>query len=193
MVIRQLEEEEVRLRSSIDGLSITVRALTEDEQAKVDSIASLKEQYQSTNNKLVDKEMGLRQNIDFLEVCRERLEADIKAATEEKDVLSQAHLAEKQIVNSTRGESQDIDELRQAAERRQPLENVPLSLGEGRAEEDGAVGLEHMIRSAFDSEEEHLAPTEDIPLPLFSRALPAASGRPLEAPMGNKTEENIEV
>ncbi|OAA45714.1 hypothetical protein ISF_09582 [Cordyceps fumosorosea ARSEF 2679] len=188
LVIRQLEEEEVRLRSSIDDLSMTVRALTEDEQAKGDSIASLKEQYQSTNKKLVEKEMGLRQNIDFLEVCRERLEADIKAATEEKDVLSQAPL-----VNSTRGGSQDIDELRQATERRQPLENVPLSPGEGRAEEDGAVGLEYMIRGAFDSEEEHLAPTEDIPLPLFSRALPAASDRPLEAPMGNQTEETIEV
>ncbi|KAK8142903.1 hypothetical protein G3M48_008005 [Beauveria asiatica] len=68
LVIRQLEEEEVRLRSSID--------------------ASLKEQHQSTNNKLAEKEMGLRQNIDFLQVCRERLEADIKAATEEKDVVS---------------------------------------------------------------------------------------------------------
>ncbi|PMB65574.1 hypothetical protein BM221_008935 [Beauveria bassiana] len=148
LVIRQSEEEEVRLRSSIDGLSITVRALTE-EQAKVDSIASLKEQHQSTNNKLVEKEMRLRQNIDFLEVCRERLEADIKAATEEK--------------------------------------------GDIRAEEDGAAGLEYMIRSAFDSEEEHLAPTEDIPLPLFSRALPATSDRPLEAPMGNQTEETIEL
>ncbi|KAM3497250.1 hypothetical protein MY10362_009395 [Beauveria mimosiformis] len=100
LVIRQLEEEGVQLRSSIDSLSMTVRALTEDEQAKVNSIASLKEQYHSTNNKLVEKEIGLRQNIDFLEVCRERLEADYKAATEEKDVLSQAPLAEKQIVNS---------------------------------------------------------------------------------------------
>ncbi|KAM3563043.1 hypothetical protein ARSEF4850_002510 [Beauveria asiatica] len=191
LVIRQLEEEEVRLRSSIDGLSITVRALTEDEQAKVDSIASLKEQHQSTNNKLVEKEMGLRQNIDFLEVCRRRLEADIEAATEEKDVLSQALSAEKQIVNSMRGGSQDIDEP--TTERRQPLENVPLTPGEGRAVEDGGAGLEYMIRSAFDSEEEHLAPTEDIPLPLFSRALPAVSDRPLEAPMGNQTEETIEI
>ncbi|EJP63497.1 uncharacterized protein BBA_07423 [Beauveria bassiana ARSEF 2860] len=117
LVIRQLEEEEVRLRSSIHGLSITVRALTEDEQAKVDSIASPKEQQHSTNNKLVEKEMRLRQNIDLLEVCRERLEADIKAATEEKDILSHALLAEKQIVNSTdmRGGSQDIDELRSDA------------------------------------------------------------------------------
>ncbi|KGQ02684.1 hypothetical protein BBAD15_g12096 [Beauveria bassiana D1-5] len=135
--------------------------------------------------------MGLRQNIDFLEVCRERLEADIKAATEEKDVLSQALLAEKQIVNSMRGGSRDIDEP--TTERRQPLENVPLTPGEGRAVEDGAAGLEYMIRSAFDSEEEHLAPTEDIPLPLFSRALPAVSDRPLEAPMGNQTEETIEA
>ncbi|KAM3550357.1 hypothetical protein ARSEF4850_008388 [Beauveria asiatica] len=115
--------------------------------------------------------MGLRQNIDFLE----------------------APLAEKQIVNSMRGGSQDIDELWQATERRQPLENVPLTPGEGRAEEDGAAGLEYMIRSVFDSEEEHLAPTEDIPLPLFSRALPAAFDRPLEAPMENQTEETIEA
>ncbi|KAK8141493.1 hypothetical protein G3M48_010441, partial [Beauveria asiatica] len=192
LAIRQLEEEKVRLRSSIDGLSITVRELTEDEQAKVDSIASLKAQHQSTNNKLVEKEMGLRQSIDFLEVRRERLEVDIKAATEEKDVLSQEPLADKQIVNSMRGGSQDIDELRQATERRQPLENVPSTPDEGRAEEDEAVGLEYMTRSAFDSEEEHLAPTEDIPLPLFSRALPAACDRPLEAPMGNQTEEAIE-
>lgn len=197
LVVGQLEEEEARLRSSINDLAVKVKALTEDEQAKINSMTSMEEQHQSTNNKLVEKELGLRQTIDFLEVCRERLEAEIRAAKEEKDLLSRAPLIEKQTLSPARGGEQDVDKVWQATEQDQSLaEDVPSTPAEEgavQAEENGAVGLEDMIRRAFDSEEEYSAATEDMPLPLFSRVSPAASDRPLETPVGTQTEKSVEV
>lgn len=94
LAVRQLGEKEARLRSSANDLAVKVKVLTGDEQAKIYSIASVKEQHQSTNKKLMERELSLRQTIDILEVCQERLKAEIEAAREERDLLSRAPLVD---------------------------------------------------------------------------------------------------
>ncbi|KAM3451248.1 hypothetical protein NHJ6243_009630 [Beauveria neobassiana] len=200
LVIGQLEEEEARLRSSIDDLAVRVRRLTADEQAKATSIAAMEKQHQSTNNKLVEKELGLRQTIDFLEVCRERLEGQIKAATEkaateEKELLSRAGLGREVTSNSAGEGSMDDEDALQVTERGQSfaddVSSVSIEGSEVEKEVNGAVRLEDLIRNAFDSKEDHPAITEDTPLPLFSRSLPVASDSQLGVPMGDQAEKII--
>lgn len=94
LAVRQLGEKEAQLRSSANDLAVKVKVLTGDEQAKIYSIASIKEQHQSTNKKLMERELSLRQTIDILEVCQERLNAEIEAATEERDLISRAPLVD---------------------------------------------------------------------------------------------------
>ncbi|PQK10244.1 hypothetical protein BB8028_0002g05680 [Beauveria bassiana] len=207
LVIGQLEEEEARLRSSIDDLAVRVRRLTADEQAKATSIAAMEKQHQSTNNKLVEKELGLRQTIDFLEVCRERLEGQIKAATEkaatekaateEKELLSRAGLGGEVTSNPAGEGSMDDEDALQVTERGQSfaddISSVSVEGSEVEKELNGAVRLEHLIRNAFDSKEDHPAVTEDTPLPLFSRSLPVASDSQLGVPMGDQAEKIIQA
>ena len=86
-VVRQLKEEERRLRAMVDELTAKVRALFAEAQAKADSAAVIEQQQRSTIEKLTSKDLRLRQTIDNLQICHERLEAKIRAAAEEENKL----------------------------------------------------------------------------------------------------------
>ncbi|EJP62349.1 uncharacterized protein BBA_08675 [Beauveria bassiana ARSEF 2860] len=122
-VVRQLEEEERRLRSMVDDFTAKVRALSAEEQAKANSAAAIEQQQRSTVEKLTNKELR-----------RASHEGGRSATTE------------------------------QAAE------------ADVQEETNGGPGLEDMIRDALGPEEDHPTQAEDVPLPLFSRGIPAAEG-----------------
>ncbi|KAH8719126.1 hypothetical protein HC256_003744 [Beauveria bassiana] len=129
-VVRQLEEEERRLRSMVDDFTAKVRALSAEEQAKANSAAAIEQQQRGPKCRGRERPSPLRRPW----TGRASHEGGRSATTE------------------------------QAAE------------ADVQEETNGGPGLEDMIRDALGPEEDHPTQAEDVPLPLFSRGIPAAEG-----------------
>ncbi|KAM3538991.1 hypothetical protein ARSEF1564_008107 [Beauveria bassiana] len=143
-VVRQLEEEERRLRSMVDDFTAKVRALSAEEQAKANSAAAIEQQQRSTVEKLTNKELSLRRP-----KCRGR---ERPSPLRRRWTGRASHEGGRSATTEQAAEA-DVQE-----------------------ETNGGPGLEDMIRDASGPEEDHPTQAEDVPLPLFSRGIPAAEG-----------------
>ncbi|KAJ3499714.1 hypothetical protein NLG97_g109 [Lecanicillium saksenae] len=186
--VRQLEEEESRLHSTVDAFAAQVGTLSAEEQVKAVSAAAREEQQRSTIEKLTNKELSLRQTIDHLQICLERLEAKIRAAAEEeKELLSRIRRVAG-LGSERAGPDANAPQSVQGIEATlSPMEDRPV-----QRETDG-IGLEQLIRGAFDSDEDYPSQAEDVPAPLFSTGLRAASGAHSESPAAGEKETSDEV
>lgn len=195
-VVRQLEEEERRLCSTVEVLTAKVSALSAEERANAVSATAMEEQQRSTIEKLTSKELNLRQTIDQLQICHERLEARVRAATEEENVLlsqirhavgpGSERMGVETIAPQHSNRTQSVQELRSPA-------SEELVEADAQGATDAGIGLESMIRDAFDSDDDYSAQADDVPLPLFSRGLQEASGAQSETPVGGEVATSAEV
>ncbi|KAJ2982773.1 hypothetical protein NQ176_g1164 [Zarea fungicola] len=199
-VVRQLEEDERRLRSTVDVLTAKVGTLSAEEQVKVVSIAAIDEQQRSTIEKLTNKELNLRQTIDHLQICLERLEAKIRVATAEEQVLLPRMGQVEKGPGSGRAwaESDHAQSVQATKEPRSLAEGRPAATeqtveADMQGKTDAGIGLGNMIRGAFNSDEEYPSQVEDVPLPLFSRSLQVASSEHSEIPAGGEMQKSAEV
>ncbi|OAQ59438.1 hypothetical protein VFPPC_10496 [Pochonia chlamydosporia 170] len=82
-----LEEDRQRLQSAVDKLTVKHRQLTEEEQVKTGLLVDAERERKSVIDKLHEKELELRQNIDHLETCLRRLQTKIDDAKEDEKEL----------------------------------------------------------------------------------------------------------
>jgi hypothetical protein len=163
--IEQLEAEERRLQAVVAELSVNAR---QADQARIDSWERRENEHTSVVGKLVARELELRGHIDQLEVCLNRLQDKVNRATEEErewqSRIERLAAMEKEqhsaLASLAPTESQGPGQARPGSVSGE--EPAASSQGQGPSGRDTRVGLEKLIRTALDSDEEPDEPDEHV-------------------------------